>query len=451
MPRDLRTLRGQGRKKGNTCPPNRRIPGHSLHSLIGQRRQRGKRCDPTINEFNRVKRSLKRKERREARQDRRADRELDRLLDLVQDDDPTLSNQDLKDLGLEDMIKVRHEKPSERLGGMNDDEVRDIIDSDFFSESSEEEEKVDDRSEKQSLLDSIIKVAVENQHLYKAKDVARIFNIGGLISNLGVLIKRLRKPSFINNVSLRELKKAMSDLRLFINSKKPQVPLGDDIKDMTFIENNFNRLSVAKLTEIKDNVRIIEYDSADRQDIKDRLMFDDGAVDICNRAISDSFINRTLNNDDMDGLIAYYNNIAVGFVFYDYKEDNRGEYVEVKLLCVKRPPAKLKGIPFGKIIMAMVEKIIKDVNEEVGRIFLEAVQEAVPFYQSIGFTILNEGGLVDMEKIINPAKVKDVAVIRGDDLDIDVDDLDLDFTAEEKAEQKALREKVKAFMRNKNN
>lgn len=49
---NLRTLKGQGRLKGQTCPPNRHKPGNNLRTTEGQKRKPGKPCQPTIDEYN---------------------------------------------------------------------------------------------------------------------------------------------------------------------------------------------------------------------------------------------------------------------------------------------------------------------------------------------------------------------------------------------------------------
>ena len=73
---DLRTLKGQSRRKNETCKPNRRTKFTNLKTAQGQLRVRGRRCDPTISEFNRAK-----KETREAIQKEEEEfrAELDRL------------------------------------------------------------------------------------------------------------------------------------------------------------------------------------------------------------------------------------------------------------------------------------------------------------------------------------------------------------------------------------
>ena len=65
--RDLRTLRGQGRRAGQTCPPNRRGPDTNIRTAAGQLREKGKPCSPTKQEIE----SRNREKRRAGRASRR--------------------------------------------------------------------------------------------------------------------------------------------------------------------------------------------------------------------------------------------------------------------------------------------------------------------------------------------------------------------------------------------
>ena len=117
---DLRSLRGQGRRSGQTCPPNRRDAFTNIKTLAGQHRQAGHRCEPTANAFDKRNRELRRSGRRSRRQQRnlnitdvieariienrnqREDDELEmelrEMLDNVLEDDPEITAQELREL-----------------------------------------------------------------------------------------------------------------------------------------------------------------------------------------------------------------------------------------------------------------------------------------------------------------------------------------------------------------
>ena len=64
---DLRSLKGQGRRAGKTCPPDRRTADTNIRTAVGQKREKGKRCNPTANEFSKQKKDKKSKKDKKPR------------------------------------------------------------------------------------------------------------------------------------------------------------------------------------------------------------------------------------------------------------------------------------------------------------------------------------------------------------------------------------------------
>ena len=62
---DLRTLRGQSRRSGETCKPNRRTANTNIRTATGQLRTRGQRCSPTITEYKKQRKERKKKKKQD--------------------------------------------------------------------------------------------------------------------------------------------------------------------------------------------------------------------------------------------------------------------------------------------------------------------------------------------------------------------------------------------------
>ena len=141
---NLKTTLGQGRLKGESCAPNRKVAGEDLRTLAAQRRPRGQRCQPTIAEFrNRIR--LIRKARKS--------RNIGVVRDEENDDEDEMDLRDMMDEDTDSFIR----EAQEFLEGEDDfdaEATESDVDTDEFIREAEavlrDEQEQEDEDEKMS-------------------------------------------------------------------------------------------------------------------------------------------------------------------------------------------------------------------------------------------------------------------------------------------------------------
>ena len=184
----------------------------------------------------------------------------------------------------------------------------------------------------------------------------------------------------------RKRKSKRSELEILQATKVRDVGL-KEFKSQVLLEKGVKMLTWENLGRIR------------KKTIMKKLKEDDNAIMLCRGRISEAYIDLITEDDDMNGIIlveAGGEKRVFGFMFY---ESRRGGEEHIELLCVTRPPGEFLGVPFAKILIKRLE-----LNKDVKKITLVAVNDALKFYYSVGFTLDNpknfNRGDTDMTKMI---------------------------------------------------
>ena len=121
----------------------------------------------------------------------------------------------------------------------------------------------------------------------------------------------------------------------------------------------------------------IEYDVS-KKDIKDTLLKNNLAMDICRNTISEEAIVDILESDEINGYIAVMDGKYIGFVFY------KQNYDTFYLSLIATLP-KL-GFPLGQMLLTMFEEEAK--NKQAIDIQASAVVDVIDFYTNRNYEIV---------------------------------------------------------------
>lgn len=128
------------------------------------------------------------------------------------------------------------------------------------------------------------------------------------------------------------------------------------------------------------------------EDEKEKELLVDIGFDLCKGKISMGYIESLIEDDNtIQGFIVKHKRKYLGFILYN---KNKNKTWHIALVCVNRQ-FSFKGVPIGKLIMTRLEKMA--FNEAVKKITLDAVDDAVKFYESIGYKkVKSLGGSLEL-------------------------------------------------------
>lgn len=466
---DLRSLSGQGRKTRNTCPPNRRNANTNLKTTAGQLRTAGQRCNPPIEDIKNKKRVLRKGIRRRIVQRGSVDTEFDDFVNKFTDADLDfdVTNDDIIEMGLEtgidvsDLLEEEREVFDEDLEDTDEDlDSIGVGDRDDFIifDDDDKKEQDEDEDDKEEFFRNNPKMAKKLKKARKllAKKEDKLEDTDTDSEDFVFPVQSSPPPFELASDSDLELDVDIEDLKISIEEQeKKQKARNEKEKGMTDEErkvfakkmrekkkvsrrkrdNNLKdfrerrRLEREEIDQenqlrrdaipnrdieladfpIPEEVLIINYPDTSEElnvSIRESLAEEDDEGNsvsyvICSRSIGATFIRNTIANPTTKGFIlTLEGDDAFGFVFW--RDLPNGEK-HVELLCIKASSERhelTRGKPWGKILMKMVEEL-----PDTNKITLEAVEDAIDFYVSIGFTVDEDGGggfggLTDMTKIV---------------------------------------------------
>ena len=191
-------------------------------------------------------------------------------------------------------------------------------------------------------------------------------------------------------------------------TKLPPIPSAFANKIPKSILDLYPTMPKGTLKDINNNIIITNLTKSNRDDIRIELATLVGkknrGVILCHSLIGAGFIDSTVEDKKgkTKGYVLHYKGTMIGFMFY--KINRSKTTFKIELVCANKGRGNLKGMPLGRILLDLLNIIIRRNPVKVKSIKLEAIpkQETVDFYKGIGFKKTkgkpDEEGLIPMTK-----------------------------------------------------